>query len=79
MDLNASFIFNNIFWIGASFRTEKAVTFLSEFRIAPNIRLGYSFDLYLNQLQLHNKGSHEFRLGFDIVTSKSRMMTPRYF
>ena len=79
MDLNASFIFNNIFWVGASFRTEKAVTFLSEFRIAPNIRLGYSFDLYLNELQLHNKGSHEFRLGFDIITSKSRMMTPRYF
>jgi type IX secretion system PorP/SprF family membrane protein len=79
VDLNASFLFSNIFWVGASYRTEKAVTFLSEFRITPGIRLGYSFDLYLNELQLHNKGSHEFRLGFDIDMDKTRMMTPRYF
>ncbi len=79
VDLNASFLFNDIFWIGASYRTEKAVTFLTEFRIAKSIRLGYSFDLYMNELQLHNQGSHEFRLGFDINTDKSRMKTPRYF
>ena len=79
MDINASFIFANTFWVGASFRTEKAVTLLTEFRILPTIRLGYSFDLYLNELQLHNKGSHELRLGFDVNLSRDRMKTPRYF
>jgi len=78
-DFNASLIFNDVFWIGAAFRTEKAVVFLTEFNIARGFRLGYSFDLYLNELQLHNNGSHEFRLGFDLQGKKGRMKTPRYF
>ena len=79
MDFNASIIFNDIFWVGASFRTEKAVVFLTEIQIAENWRLGYSFDLYLNELQTYNNGSHEFRLSFDLFTDKNRMKTPRYF
>ncbi len=78
MDFNASFLFGNTFWAGISYRTIKTVAFLTEFRITDYLRLGYSFDLYMNELQLHNKGSHEFRLGFDISTKK-RMKTPRYF
>ncbi len=79
IDFNASFLFNDIFWLGASFRTEKAVVFLTEIQISKLLRLGYSFDLYLNQLQLHNRGSHEFRLGFDLFRINERMKTPRYF
>ncbi len=79
MDFNASFIFNDVFWIGTSFRTEKAVVFLTEFQITKAVRLGYSFDLYLNELQYYNNGSHEFRLGFDILNNNERMKTPRYF
>jgi type IX secretion system PorP/SprF family membrane protein len=79
VDLNASVIFNDVFWIGASFRTQKALAFMTEFRIAPKIRLGYSFDIYLNELQPFNYGSHEIRLGFDLASDKRRMKTPRYF
>jgi len=68
-----------MYWVGVAYRTEKAVIMLTELTIAKGIRLGYSFDLYLNELQLHNKGSHEFRLGFDIEKKKDRMKTPRYF
>lgn len=77
-DFNASILFKNIFWVGASYRTNNAVTFLMEFSILSNLRLGYAFDLYMNEIQLHNKGSYEFRLGFDFE-KKSRMKTPRYF
>jgi type IX secretion system PorP/SprF family membrane protein len=77
-DLNLSILFGDIFWVGTSIRLNNAVTFLTEFRILKNIRLGYSFDLYVNELQLHNNGSHEFRLAFDFE-KKSRMKTPRYF
>jgi type IX secretion system PorP/SprF family membrane protein len=79
LDVNASLIFNDVFWIGASYRTEKAVVLLTEFRITPRLRVGYSFDMYLNELQPHNKGSHEIRLGLDIELFQSRMLTPRYF
>jgi type IX secretion system PorP/SprF family membrane protein len=79
LDINASVLFGDIFWIGASFRTEKAIVFLTEFRISEKFRVGYSYDIYLNELQPHNKGSHEIRLGIDLDIYNSRMMTPRYF
>lgn len=79
LDINASVLFGDIFWIGASYRTEKAIVFLTEFRISEKFRVGYSYDIYLNELQPHNKGSHEIRLGIDLNIYNSRMMTPRYF
>ncbi|MDP2238374.1 MAG: type IX secretion system membrane protein PorP/SprF [Bacteroidales bacterium] len=79
LDANVSLVFNDQFWIGMSYRTEKAIIFLTEFRITEKLRVGYSFDMYLNELQPHNKGSHEIRLGLDIELFQSRMLTPRYF
>jgi type IX secretion system PorP/SprF family membrane protein len=79
LDLNASFIFGNVFWAGVSYRTAKAMTFLTEIKISDRLRLGYSYDWYLNELQPFNFGSHEIRLGFEFPLFESRMTTPRYF
>jgi type IX secretion system PorP/SprF family membrane protein len=79
VDLNASVVFDKFFWVGVSYRTEKAIAFMTEFRITPKVRLGYSYDIYLNELQPHNYGSHEIRLGFDLRLGQERMNTPRYF
>jgi len=78
-DLNASFLFSNLFWVGTSFRTGNAISFLTEFKIADRLKLGYSYDLYINELQPFNYGSHEIRLGFDFPLYPERMKTPRYF
>lgn len=78
-DFNASFLFKNTFWVGASYRTLKAIAFLAEFQINPRIRLGCSYDIYLNELQPHNYGSHEIRLSFDVDVYRFRMKTPRFF
>ena len=79
LDLNASFLFSDVFWIGASYRTQKAITFLTEFKLISRLRLGYSYDLYLNELQPFNYGSHEIRLSYEFPLYESRMKTPRYF
>ncbi len=78
LDLNASFLFANKIWLGASYRTEKAVSFITEINIKQNFRIGYSYDIWLNELKAYNKGSHEIRLSFDINVAK-RILTPRYF
>jgi type IX secretion system PorP/SprF family membrane protein len=78
LDLNASFLFSNIIWLGVSYRTEKAVSFMTEINIAENFRVGYSYDIWMNELKSYNKGSHEIRLSFDINVAK-RILTPRYF
>lgn len=79
VDFNASFLIHELFWIGMSYRTENALVFMTEFNLGQNLRLGYSYDVYLNRLVNHNKGSHEIRLGFDFDLFRNRMLTPRYF
>jgi len=78
IDINASFLFANTLWLGASYRTEKAIALIAEVNIAQNFRIGYSYDMWMNELKAYNKGSHEIRLSFDFNV-KRRMLTPRYF
>jgi len=78
LDINASFLFANTLWLGVSYRTEKAVAFITEINIAQNFRIGYSYDIWFNELKVYNKGSHEIRLSYDFNIGK-RLLTPRYF
>lgn len=78
VDINASFLFSNTLWLGVSYRTEKALSFITEINISQNMRVGYSYDIWLNELKIYNKGSHELRLSFEINLQK-RMLSPRYF
>ncbi len=79
VDINASFLINEQVWLGMTYRTEHALVFITEFNIGSKLRIGYSYDLYLNELINNNKGSHEIRLGLDIDMLRNRMLTPRYF
>lgn len=79
MDINLSLVVRDRFWIGAGYRTEKAVILLTEFRFTHFLRVGYAFDMYLNELQNVNYGTHEIRIGLDFELFQSRMLTPRYF
>jgi type IX secretion system PorP/SprF family membrane protein len=78
LDLNASFLFAKTFWLGASYRTEKALSLITEINVSHNLRVGYSYDMWLNELKAYNKGSHEIRLSFDFNVQK-RVLSPRYF
>jgi len=78
LDINASFLFANTLWLGVSYRTEKAMALIAEVNIAQNFRVGYSYDMWFNELKAYNKGSHEIRLSYDFNVNK-RMLTPRYF
>lgn len=86
VDFNASFLFNNVLWLGASYRTNRnaityknAVVLMVELNLGENWRLGYSYDIYLNEMKTYQQGSHEIMISHDINLFKPRMMTPRYF
>jgi type IX secretion system PorP/SprF family membrane protein len=79
LDLNASLLFGDILWVGASYRNVKVITFLTEVKISERVKIGYSYDLFLNELLPFNYGSHEIRMRFEIPQHQSRMRTPRYF
>ncbi len=79
LDLNASVLFNDLFWLGMTYRTDGDLVFLTEVNIGRNYRIGYSFDVNLKDMVQYNSGSHEIRLGVDLDLLKNRMYTPRYF
>ncbi|HPJ63363.1 type IX secretion system membrane protein PorP/SprF [Lentimicrobium sp.] len=86
MDLNASFLFNDVLWVGASYRTNKnaitsknAIVFMVELNLTDNWRLGYSYDAYLTEMKTHTQGSHEVMISYDMNLFKPRLLTPRYF
>lgn len=78
VDLNASFLFNKVFWLGASFRTGNGLTFISEFYITDWMRLGYSYDMVFNRLKKFTMGTHEIVAGFDLNVRKVKHISPRY-
>jgi len=78
IDLNASFLFANTLWLGVSYRTENAISLITEINISQTLRIGYSYDIWLNELKTYNKGSHEIRLSYDFNVYK-RILSPRYF
>lgn len=85
-DVNASFLFSDFIWLGASYRTnynavtnKNALVFMVEMNLTKNWRLGYSYDAYLSDIKLYNDGSHELMISYEANIFKPRVLTPRYF
>lgn len=95
LDLNAFLLIAEKIWIGASYRTAfnvikkkdldpalkkpAAFVMLAEVYVAQKLRIGYGYDIPLNQLGDYNYGSHEISIGYFFTPRKARMLTPRYF
>lgn len=91
VDIDASFLFYQTFWIGASFRTAvEAEQFGGEssfdsadiwgaFYLKNGLIIGASYDYTLTKLQENAKGSFEVMLGYDFNYQTKKMNTPRYF
>ena len=75
LDVNFSVLYKQFWWIGMSLRNFNSLVLITEFNIKDFLRLGYSFDLSLNELRKFNYGSHELFIGFDFVAGKNKNMT----
>jgi len=78
-DLNMNVLINDLFWIGASYRSEESIVALFEYQVSRKFRIGYSYDYTLGTLGRYNSGSHEVMLGFDFGYPVLKMKSPRYF
>jgi type IX secretion system PorP/SprF family membrane protein len=78
-DINVSVLYKDKLWFGASFRTGDAVVFLVEYQTNNRIRIGYSYDYSISNLQKYSYGSHEIMLAYDFGKGKIKITTPRFF
>jgi len=79
IDFSANFLFKELIWLGATYRTDDAVVGMLELNVTNQLRLGYAYDFTLSDIATYSSGSHEIMLGYrfgkDIIKTKS----PRYF
>jgi len=56
-----------------------AITAIAQFYVTNKFRIGYSYDVMLNQMRGLQSGTHEVTLGITFGQSLSQMLNPRYF
>ncbi len=81
-DFTASLLFNEKFWVGASYRVNDASNFgaLMDYQISKDIRLGYAYDLPTGTIRPYTGGTHELILIFEPKKpTRGPVKSPRYF
>lgn len=68
-DLNATFLYNKMVWLGVSYRTEDAIAPMIGYQQSVSdgkgfLRIGYSYDMTTSELRNHSSGSHEIMLSY---------------
>lgn len=66
LDLNLTYMFRNIFWVGASYRMQDAIAPMLGMRFLKDrsLKVGYSYDLTLSKIKGYSSGTHEIMLGY---------------
>lgn len=77
-DFNMSAMYNNLFWLGVSYRMKDAIVALVKVEITEQFSLGYTYDFSLGMLNKFHNGSHEIVLIYDFLY-RVKGSNPRYF
>lgn len=80
-DLSLNALYAERFELGVSYRHQDAVAALAGFQITDDLRLGYSYDFNISDLNSFNNGSHEVSLiyTFDLLGLSKRYISPRFY
>lgn len=82
LDFNANVLFNNRIEAGIGYRLDDALMALVNFRVTPDLRIGYAYDYTTTNLGDYNSGSHEIMVLFDLDflnIKKGFDRSPRFF
>ena len=79
-DFSANVLLYDRLEFGVSYRLDDAVSGLVNFKVLPNLRIGYAYDYTVTNLGDFNSGSHEIFLLFDLnLMRKGYDKSPRFF
>jgi type IX secretion system PorP/SprF family membrane protein len=77
-DINASMIYKQKFWIGASLRSSGGMVWLLQYQVNNQFRIAYSYGAEFSKLATYQNGSHEIMLKYDFGYT-IEVISPRYF
>lgn len=66
LDLNLTYTYNNMFWLGATYRPQDAVAPMLGVKLLKDksLKIGYAYDYTLSKLKGYTSGTHEIFLGY---------------
>ena len=79
-DFSANALLYDRLEFGVSYRLDDAVSGLVNFKVLPNLRIGYAYDYTVTNLGEFNSGTHEVFMLFDLnLMKKGYDKSPRFF
>ncbi len=78
-DLNMAAMFNDVIWVGVSYRSGDAIVGVVEYQANQRFRVGYSYDFTTSRIRHYSAGSHEIMIGYDFGRDLVNVKTPRFF
>ena len=81
MDINAGFVFYEVFSVGASYRNIDAIITYLDLKLTDQLHFGYSYDWTTSDINQFSNGTHEFMLNyrFRIRQVHGNVECPTYF
>ncbi|MDB5272643.1 MAG: rane protein [Chitinophagaceae bacterium] len=79
VDLNCTLQYEDVFWVGVSYRTFSALSFMAKVQLTNQLSAGYAYDKALGNLNVISGAGHEFMLTYNFSFFKSNTITPRDF
>lgn len=72
LDVNATYMWNNMIWAGATYRVQDAVAPMLGMMTKFGLKIGYSYDLTLSKINGYSSGTHEIMLGYCFKSAKPK-------
>lgn len=79
IDLSAQFLIYDRLWLGAMYRLGDSFGGLLQIQISNQLKVGYSYDLSVNEIGAFSFGTHEIMISYDFNFGRGRIKSPRYF
>lgn len=78
-DLNANLLFDEVLWVGVSYKSSKTVSLITQAQVTDQIQFGYSYQITAGPIREVELGSHEIMVNYRFKYNKKGLTSPRYF
>jgi type IX secretion system PorP/SprF family membrane protein len=78
-DMALNFMLRDRLWLGVMGRSMNAVSFLTQWFMTKNMRLGFAMDIHYNEIFPYQYGTYEFTVGYDIDFFGRTYIRAKYF
>ncbi len=78
-DLGLNFMLRDKWWIGVMGRSGNALSFITQWIMDNNLRLGFAMDITYNEIFPYQYGTYEVTLGFDLDFFGRSYIREKYF